>query len=73
MTASRNYPYIRAWCKMMGSYQYYTDIQLEKAQADGAPQNAVYHNEGKRWVTFDEVHSDDTRARIEHLVKEFKR
>jgi len=30
--AKQDYPYLRAWCRMMGSKQYYTDMQIERAR-----------------------------------------
>lgn len=47
MTKTDGYPYIRAYCKNMGSYDYWIKQQIEEAKADGAPANAVYKPHGQ--------------------------
>lgn len=64
-----DYPYIRAWGRMMGSHSYYVDDQVEKARRNKAPQNAVYYNINS-WQTFDKVTNPHTIAVITRLVRE---
>lgn len=62
----RDYPWIRAWDRMMGSFSYWTDMQLIRARADNAPQDAVYYNQDVGlWVTLEEIESEETRTRLE--------
>jgi hypothetical protein len=65
-----DYPYIRAWGRMMGSYRYYVEGQLQLARQEKAPQNATYRGE-EGWHTWDDFKgSAVTRLQIEDLVKE---
>lgn len=41
-TSQNDYPYVRMWHKLSGSYQYYITAQIELARKDGAPQTAIY-------------------------------
>jgi hypothetical protein len=67
------YPYIRAWGKYLGSYQYYINAQVERADKDRAPNNAIYYNEDKKcWATADEITDDGARERIEIMSNTYK-
>lgn len=61
-----DFPYIRAWGHMMGSFQYYIDEQLRKAREDGAPETAIYRNDDGSWCTWEGIKSEHTKA----LIKE---
>jgi len=63
-----DYPYLRAWCRHMGSQQYYTDMQIAKAREENAPHNAIYRDDDK-WRTFDDISREDTRERIKSIVE----
>lgn len=39
-TMTTDYPFIRAYGRIMGSYQYYIDDEVRRAREDGAPQDA---------------------------------
>ena len=67
MKNTLDYVHLRAWCLMMGSYDYYVRCELEKARADGATPDVVYRTNGK-WRRFSEVISPDTRRIIEQYV-----
>ena len=54
MTAQPDYPWIRAWCHMLGSYAYYTKRQGEQARQDHAPGNAIYKQQDGSWATTDD-------------------
>lgn len=67
----KQYKYIRAWGRYMGSYQYYIDEQVYKAQQDGAPENAIYlSGTTGEWVTFDEVTSDHAKSSINFILQQ---
>ena len=42
------YRHIVAWGKIMGSYDYYVNRQLEEAEATNAPITAIYRD-GDEW------------------------
>lgn len=44
------YPFIVKWGKELQSYDYYIVNQCYKAEADNAPENAIYERDGK-WFT----------------------
>ncbi len=64
------YPYIVAWGRYMGSFQYYIDDQQLEAQQDNAPQTAVYKKD-RVWVTFDEL-PEIVQARLEVYLPKAK-
>ena len=67
------YLHIRAWGKMMGSYEYYISNQQAQASSDNAPFNAIYHREGEGWHIAEDIKNPATKEYIEHVVEELKR
>lgn len=52
------FPYVYAWGRKMGSYGYYIEKQMLKAEEDNAPKNAIFKRDSGEWATtdrFDEV------------------
>lgn len=76
MTTSktRDYPYIRAWGKMMRSRGYYIAGQVDKARRERAPETATYYDDYKRrWNTFDQIPGNsETRRTIENIIAGMK-
>jgi hypothetical protein len=70
MKQTFDYPFIAAWGRRMGSMAYYIADQREMARKDGAPQRAIYKDQGGRWRTMDEVVSPQTRADLCTYVRE---
>lgn len=70
-----DYPYIRAWCRMMGSYDYYLQNQLHRARAEKAPFDAVFERTelgGTKtgvWARFSEVENESTLDRIRKIME----
>jgi hypothetical protein len=64
MTSSRDYPYIRAWYAMTGSYEYYIRDRVEQARAEKAPSDAVYLLGDGTWATTDDILPADTRRQL---------
>jgi hypothetical protein len=64
-----DYKYIRAWGKMMGSFKYYVDDQVERAIRDKAPEDAVYQRSDGRWVQLKEC-KQSTIDEVMALVKD---
>jgi hypothetical protein len=48
------YPYVRLWCRFMGSYEYYAVLQQDHARTTGAPRDAVCERAGT-WVTLEQI------------------
>lgn len=67
MSLKNKYKHLVAWCKMNGSYDYYVKAQLEMAEQDGAPEDAIYLGRDG-WETFESVTDPVVRARIEALL-----
>lgn len=67
-----DYPYVRAWCRMMASLPYYIEAQLQQARKDGAPATATYKSANGKWRTFNDIQSDSTRDRISSLVAQMR-
>lgn len=73
---NNDYPCIRAWDQMMGSYAYFTEQQIERARAENAPQDATFYNDTKkRWSTLKDIASAQTQwwfqQNYPHLVERF--
>lgn len=68
--ANNDYPCIRAWDRMMGSYSNYTTRQIEDAREQKQPQDVIYEKGGYdrdgqpikgQWVRLCEVTSPSTQ------------
>jgi hypothetical protein len=59
-----DYPYIRAWGRMIGSYNSYIQLQVEQARQDGAPDDAIHKKDDGSWSTTDEITSSTTRRQL---------
>lgn len=64
----KDYPYIRAYGLLLGSFPSYIDGEVEKAGRANAPQTAISRRQDGSWTTFEEIQFDDTRERIAALV-----
>jgi len=64
-----SYNAIRAWGQILGSYQYYTEDQIETARADNAPNNAIFKNytTGK-WDTINDIECLPTLREIANIL-----
>jgi hypothetical protein len=65
-----DYPYIRAYGKILGSRRVFVDAEVEWARQEHAPQTAVCKKEGA-WITFDQVQRPDTRLQLAEIVKNY--
>ena len=65
-----DYLYIRAWGRMMGSFDYYIEHQVAEARADGAPQTAIYKDTDGSWHTYENCHSA-TKAQVDRILYQF--
>lgn len=70
----KDYPAIRAWGSLMGSYQYYIDNQVLVARATKAPQDAIYQRtdwDGKHlgWARIKDIKDLESRADMVNILK----
>ncbi|EWM19623.1 hypothetical protein [Kutzneria sp. 744] len=61
---NNDYPYVRAWGDLMGSYSYFINDQVMRARADGAPANATHRRHDGTWATTDDILRSDTRRQL---------
>jgi len=72
---AKDYKYIRAWGRMLGSYPEYIERQVERARDDKAPEDAIYEGSGVnrgQWRCFSDIENEDSIERMKILVKEFE-
>lgn len=69
----KDYPYIRAYGLLLGSFQSYIDNEVEKARQTNAPQTAVSQYQDGSWATFEDITFSDTRDRIASIVAEMQK
>jgi hypothetical protein len=68
-----DYPAIRAWGKLMGSYSYYIENEVALARANKAPQDAIYRRvdlEDKitGWARVKDIKDLDKRSDMKVLL-----
>lgn len=49
------YPYIYAWGKNLGSFNYYIQEQINLAEKENAPERAIYRRDTGEWIIIDEI------------------
>ena len=59
------YPYIAAWGSLVGNHHFYWVHQRARAEAEGAPHDAVFARQDGRWVTLQQCPARQRR----YLVK----
>ena len=69
----KDYPYIRAYGLLLGSFQSYIDSEVEKARRTNAPQTAVSQYQDGSWATFEDITFSDTRDRIASIIAEMQK
>ncbi len=68
-----DYPFLRAWGRMMGSYPYFVDEQVERARKEQAPSDAIYRDMQGRWARYSEIRSFMTRSALDGILREMAR
>lgn len=63
------YKYIWAWGKLMGSYDTFIQREINMAEEDGAPEDAVYRRSDGTWATFEQIHSEATKQEIREILE----
>lgn len=63
-----DYPYIRAWGRLMGSYGPHVEQQVARARAAGLPRTVLHekYSQGPTgiWVTIEQITDADTRNQL---------
>jgi len=57
---SCSYTWVRRWGELLGSNQWYVDLQVERAQAENAPVDAIYRHHDGGWATLGDVKNEGT-------------
>ena len=55
MTEQIPYLALRAWNRMLGGYQHYSDAQVARATEENAPQDAIFRRQNGEWARLGEV------------------
>lgn len=63
-----DYPYIRAWGRLLHSFPYYVEGEIEDARRSKAPPDAIYSRSDGTWRTYRDITSDETRATVDRLL-----
>lgn len=66
----KKYIYLRAWCRMLGSFPGFTECEVARAAADHAPPTAIYRRDDGTWATFENIQRQDTKQEIQAIVDE---
>lgn len=67
----KKYPYVYAWGRLMGSFHYYIEQQLEAAVKDKAPENAIYKKDDGTWATTEGL-IKSAMFNLDNYVREIK-
>ena len=68
MNEPKDYRYIKAWGRMMGSFAYYIRDEQAKASKDNAPLDAIYYKSEDGWHVYSEVTNQETRRAMEYYL-----
>ena len=66
-----DYPYIRAWGRLLGSMEYYIDDQIALARKEGAPADATFRSDFG-WHTVDELRDEYRKEELHRWVKDYQ-
>jgi len=61
--------YIVAWGKYVDSKGYYIQEQLNKAEEDNAPLNAISRRSDGTWRTMDDIQDEGLKATLEEVAR----
>jgi hypothetical protein len=68
----KHYPYVYAWCIYTSCFPYYTEQQIHRAIAEGAPKTAIYCNLNGKWSTYEEITNPIARAGVDTIINELQ-
>ena len=64
--------YVYAWGRYMDSKDYYIQDQLDLAEKDNAPENAIFKRREGDWATMDSLDDPNLAAALNDYVKFLK-
>lgn len=67
------YLYVRAWGKMLNSYPWYVEREVEKAKTDNAPETAIYRRDDGKWAVFEDIENKAVKVRIADMVEDMRK
>lgn len=73
MSGNMDYPYIRAWCKLMNVTPDVTEKEVEAARKEKAPQTAVYKSKDGTWEIFEGIVRGETKQQLAELVAKMEK
>jgi len=70
--ATLKHKYVYAWGRYMDSMDYYIQDQLDEAEKDNAPANAIFKRKEGDWATMDSLDDPNLAAALNDYVKFLK-
>lgn len=71
---SFKYPFIRAWCEIVRSYPDYMIMEVEKAEKENAPYNAIYkEHETEQWKIVEDITDPETKLRVYEIAEYYRK
>ena len=67
-TLDQQYPFIRAWGKMMRSYDVYIKAQQQMARDENAPWDAIFMSHEGKWHTFGGISNPNTKTEVMNIA-----
>ena len=67
-TSNDDYPFIRAWGRMLCSLPGYVEAEVAEAKQCGAPLAACYHTSEGGWQTFEQIESEETKSHLREIL-----
>lgn len=69
-----DYPYIRAWCRLINTTNEYMEQELRRARMMDAPQNATWYDiAAGNFHTADTIRSGSTAAELALILDDMRR
>lgn len=65
-----DYPYIKAWGRLLHSAPYYIEDQIRRARETHAPRTAIYWHEDEGWHIYENIKSIETKLIIDNFIKD---
>lgn len=63
------YLYIRAWGKVLNSFPWYVEREVEKAKSENAHETAIYRRDDGSWAVFEDIENEAVKVRIADMVE----
>lgn len=67
MNKPEDYKHIRAWGRLLQSFETFILLQQEQAVYDNAPINAIFKDHNDKWFTLDQVKDSEIKAYLENV------